>query len=321
MKYRQLGHSELFVSTLCLGTMNFGPRTSEVESFNILNIALENGINFIDTANQYGGHLGVGATETLLGRWFAQDPARRDQAILATKVYEPMSDDPSDRGLSAKHISEACDASLKRLGVDHIDLYQMHHLDRTVPFEETWGALDRLISQGKIRYVGSSNFPGWAIAKANEQGLARKQFHLVSEQSLYNLIERRVELEVLPACGEYGMGFVPWSPLAGGLLSSGAGTSGGRRQGAAVQAARSAHSEQLKAFESLCAELHHPPSSVALAWLLHQPRVASVIIGPASTDQINTSLGVPDISLDADTLARIDTIFPAQGAAPEAYAW
>ena len=172
MQYRQLGRSALKVSELCLGTMNFGPRTSETESFEILNHATEAGINFVDTANQYGGDLGVGTTETILGKWFAQDKSRRDQIVLATKVHEPMSDRVNDSGLSARHIQMACDASLKRLGVDHIDLYQMHHIDRTAPIEEIWQAMDRLIAQGKITYVGSSNFPGWAIARANEKAIA-----------------------------------------------------------------------------------------------------------------------------------------------------
>jgi aryl-alcohol dehydrogenase-like predicted oxidoreductase len=198
MKYRRLGRSALQVSELCLGTMNFGPRTPAEDSFAILDAAVEAGINFIDTANQYGGHLGVGTTETLLGQWLAQDPARRDRIVLATKVHEPMSADINDRGLSARHIQMACDASLRRLRVDHIDLYQMHHIDRAAPPEEVWQAMDRLIAQGKITYVGSSNFPGWAIAQAGEKAIARQRLGLVSEQSLYNLVERRAELEVLP---------------------------------------------------------------------------------------------------------------------------
>ena len=213
MQYRQLGRSALKVSELCLGTMNFGPRTSEAESFAILNQAVDAGINFIDTADQYGGDLGVGTTETILGKWLAEDTSRRHRLVLATKVHEPMSDDVNDRGLSARHIQLACDASLRRLGVDHIDLYQMHHIDRLAPIEEIWQAMERLVSQGKITYVGSSNFPGWAIARANEKAIAKHQMGLISEQSLYNLIERRVELEVVPACREYGLGLIPWSPL------------------------------------------------------------------------------------------------------------
>ena len=322
MQYRQLGRSALMVSELCLGTMNFGPRTSETESFEILNHATEAGINFIDTANQYGGKLGVGTTETILGKWFAKDKSRRDQLILATKVHEPMSDNINDRGLSARHIQMACDASLKRLGVDHIDLYQMHHIDRCAPIEEIWQAMDRLITQGKITYVGSSNFPGWAIARANEKAIASSRLGLVSEQGLYNLIERRAEMEVLPACRAYGLGLIPWSPLAGGLLS-GEKTSitGGRRDSDDMQAAMSERQQQLDDFQNLCDELNETPSAIALTWLLHQPGVSATIIGPGSVAQLSSVLHVPDIQLNDATLAQIEGIFPAVGASPEAYAW
>ena len=322
MQYRQLGRSALMVSELCLGTMNFGPRTSETESFEILNHATEAGINFIDTANQYGGKLGVGTTETILGKWFAKDKSRRDQLILATKVHEPMSDNINDRGLSARHIQMACDASLKRLGVDHIDLYQMHHIDRCAPIEEIWQAMDRLITQGKITYVGSSNFPGWAIARANEKAIASSRLGLVSEQGLYNLIERRAEMEVLPACRAYGLGLIPWSPLAGGLLS-GEKTSitGGRRDSDDMQAAMSERQQQLNDFQNLCDELNETPSAIALTWLLHQPGVSATIIGPGSVAQLSSVLHVPDIQLNDAALAQIEGIFPAVGASPEAYAW
>lgn len=303
--------------------MNFGPRTPKQEAFEILNRAVDAGINFVDTANQYGGHLGVGTTERLLGEWLGQDASRRDRLVIATKVYEPMSEDINDRGLSARHIQQACDASLKRLGVDHIDLYQMHHFDRTAPIEETWQAMERLIDQGKITYVGSSNFPGWAIARASEKALSRARLGLVCEQSLYNLLERRVELEVLPACRAYGLGFIPWSPLAGGLL---AGTPNsnereGRRQQDGVQKAMQAREAQLKAFHALCADLGHKPSNVAQAWLLHQPGVCASIIGPGSVDQLQSVLDVPSLSLTTEILGHIDEIFPPCGEAPEAYAW
>lgn len=322
MQYRQLGRSALKVSELCLGTMNFGPRTSETESFEILNHATEAGINFVDTANQYGGDLGVGTTETILGKWFAQDESRRDQIVLATKVHEPMSDRVNDSGLSARHIQMACDASLKRLGVDHIDLYQMHHIDRTAPIEEIWQAMDRLIAQGKITYVGSSNFPGWAIARANEKAIASNRLGLVSEQGLYNLIERRAEMEVLPACRAYGLGLIPWSPLAGGLLSGKkTSTTSGRRDSEDMQTAMSERQQQLDDFQSLCDELNETPSAIALAWLLHQPGVSATIIGPGSVAQLSSVLHVPEIQLNDATLAQIDGIFPAVGESPEAYAW
>ena len=325
MEYRQLGRSALQVSELCLGTMNFGPRTPASESFEILNEAVGAGINFIDTANQYGGELGVGTTEKILGRWFAEDKSRRDQVVLATKVHEPMSGRVNDRGLSARHIQMACDASLKRLGVDHIDLYQMHHIDRTAPIEEIWQAMERLVTQGKITYVGSSNFPGWAIARANEKANARHQLGLVSEQSLFNLIERRVELEVMPACREYGLGLIPWSPLAGGLLANSdekhEAKGVGRRNSVDMIKAMTQRSEQLRQYRVLCQKLGESPSSIALSWLLHQPCVSATIVGPANVDQLKSVLHVPQIRLDLATLKQLDEIFPPCGEAPEAYAW
>lgn len=320
MQYRQLGRSGLKVSALCLGTMNFGSRTSPEESFAILSSAAEAGINFIDTADQYGGDAGVGTTETILGQWLAQDPSRRHNAVIATKVHEPMSEAVNDRGLSARHIQKACEASLRRLQVENIDLYQMHHIDRSTPIDEIWQAMDRLYQQGKITYVGSSNFPGWAIAQANERASNLQRMGLVCEQGLYNLIERRAELEVLPACQQYGVGLIPWSPLAGGLLAGGS-NAPGRRQSDAVQEARRTRAEQLQRFEALCADLGETPSNVALAWLLHQPGVTATIIGPGTVDQLTNTLSVPDLMLNAETLDNIDNIFPPCGAAPEAYAW
>jgi len=320
MRYRNLGRTALKVSELCLGTMNFGPRTTTTVSFNILNQAVTSGINFIDTANQYGGTLGVGTSEQIIGKWLGEDRTRREKLVLATKVHEPMSDDINDRGLSARHIQMACDASLKRLGVDYIDLYQMHHIDRSAPMDEVWQAMERLITQGKIIYVGSSNFPGWAIARANEKANARHQLGLVSEQSLYNLIERRAELEVLPACREYGLGVIPWSPLAGGLLAGPGETTGGRRPSAAALATNK-HASQLQRFAELCEVINETPSATALAWLLHQPGITSTIIGPATVEQLSSVSHVPDIRLDNNTQAQIDSIFPPCGQAPEAYAW
>ncbi len=321
MKFRQLGRSALKVSELCLGTMNFGPRTSKKESHDILTAAVDGGVNFIDTANQYGGELGVGTTERIIGEWLAEDTSRRDQLVLATKVHEPMSDDINDRGLSARHIQMACEASLKRLGVDHIDLYQMHHIDRTAPIDEIWQAMDSLISAGKITYVGSSNFPGWAIAQTNERAKAQRRLGLISEQSLYNLLERRVELEVLPACQEYGVGLIPWSPLAGGLLAGPQKAAEGRRQADNMKSMRAERADQIEKFEGLCDEFGEAPGAVALAWLLHQPEVSATIIGPGSLAQLRSILHVPSIELDTQVLDQLDAIFPPCGPAPEAYAW
>lgn len=320
MEYRRLGRSALKVSALALGTMNFGPRTPATESFRILDAALDLGINFIDTANQYGGALGLGATEELLGDWLRQNPSLRDRLILATKVYEPMSDDINDRGLSARHIQMACEASLRRLGVDHIDLYQFHHVDRTAPMEEIWQAVDRLVSEGKITYVGSSNFPGWKIAQACETARSSHRLGPVSEQSLYNLMERRAELEVKPACEAYGVGVIAWSPLAGGALA-GSKESGSRRQEAMQRLVRTEWAAKLELFEAFCADLGEAPDAVALAWVLHQPGISAAIIGPGTLSQLEAAGNGAAVVLEPTTLTRLDEIFTPCGPAPEAYAW
>lgn len=289
------------------------------DSHAILDAATDMGINFIDTANQYGGALGVGATETILGEWLARDPARRSRIVLATKVHEPMSDDINDRGLSARHIQMACEASLKRLQTDHIELYQFHHVDGTVQPEELWQAADRLIAEGKITYLGSSNFPGWKIAQTNERARATGRLGLVCEQSLYNLIERRAELEVIPASIEYGLGVIAWSPLAGGALA-GMAEGAGRRE-AATQQLSPQRTAQLYRFADLCADLGESSSAVVLAWVLSQPGIAAVIAGPGSLQQLKSMERVPDLVLTDELLAALDAIFPPCGPAPEAYAW
>ena len=323
MQYRRLGRTALEVSELCLGTMNFGPNTPESEAFEILDRALDAGINFIDTADQYGGRLGVGATEELVGRWLAQGGERRDRVVLATKLYEPMSDRPNDRGLSAAHVRRACDASLRRLGTDHIDLYQMHHLDRSAPWDEVWQAMETLVTQGKITYVGSSNFAGWTIAQANEAAKSRHFLGLVSEQSLYNLTERAIELEVLPACAAYGVGVLPWSPLAGGLLAGlpAADSPGARRGSPQFQQRVESMRSQLERWEQLCRDLGEEPSAVGLAWLLHRPGVTAPVVGPRTIDQLDGALHARGIVLSPGTLEQLDVIFPGPGPAPEAYAW
>ncbi len=320
MDHRRLGRTALQVSELCLGTMNFGPTTPEAESIAILDAAVDAGIDFIDTANQYGGHMGVGTTESIIGRWLGGNPGRREEIVLATKLYEPMSDRPNDRGLSARNIRLACDASLRRLQTDHIDLYQMHHLDRSAPWDEVWQAMETLVSQGKISYVGSSNFAGWSIAQANEAAKSRHFLGLVSEQSLYNLTERTVELEVLPACEAYGLGMLPWSPLAGGLLA-GSGSDSGRRASAGFDERTSERRPQLDAWEALCAEIGSPPSEVALAWLAGRPGVTAPIVGPRTMAQLESAIRSTELSLADDVVARLDEIFPGPGPAPEAYAW
>jgi Predicted oxidoreductases (related to aryl-alcohol dehydrogenases) len=323
MQYARLGRTGLRVSRLCLGTMNFGPLTSEADSFAIMDRALELGINFFDTANVYGWKMGEGITEQIIGRWFAQGGGRREKVVLATKVYGKMGDWPNESRLSALHIRRACEASLRRLQTDYIDLYQMHHIDRDTPWEEIWQAMEQLVREGKVLYVGSSNFAGWHIAQANEAAQRRNFMGLVSEQSLYNLSARMIELEVIPACQTYGVGIIPWSPLGGGLLGGVLQkVAEGRRADARMQERIEKHRAQLEAYEGFCREIGERPADVALAWLLRQPAVTAPIIGPRTLDQLNNSLRALEITLNDEALARLDAIWPGPGGpAPEAYAW
>ncbi len=329
MQYTKLGRSGLSVSRLALGTMNFGDYTKEPEAHLILERALEHGINFVDTANMYGGAGGPGITEEIVGRWFAKGGDRRERTVIATKLYSSMkgfgrTDNwPNTTLLSALNIRQSCDASLKRLQTDHIDLYQMHHIDRETPFDEIWEAFSVLRQQGKVTYFGSSNFAGWHLAQAQESARRHGMLGLVSEQSLYNLRRRTVELEVLPAARAYGIGLIPWSPLSGGVLGgilrkAKEGRSAGPMATRGLEQARAT----IQQWEDLCAELGEHPADVALAWLLHQPGVAAPIIGPRTVAQLDGSLRALELKLDADFLARLDQLFPGPGgAAPEAYAW
>ena len=323
MQYVHLGRSGLRVSRLCLGTMNFGPLTSEGDSFALMDRAREAGINFFDTANVYGWRRGEGVTEQIIGRWLAQGGGRREAIVLATKVYAAMGEGPNDSRLSAYHIRRACDESLRRLQTDRIDLYQMHHVDRETPWDEIWQAMEQLVAAGKVVYVGSSNFAGWQIAQANARAAARHFLGLVSEQSLYNLSARTVELEVLPACRAHGVGVIPWSPLAGGLLGGALQKAKeGRRASERLQKSVERYRAQLETYEGLCRELGESPADVALAWLLANPAVSAPIIGPRTMEQLTGSLRALEITLSAEQLARLDRIWPGPGGeAPEAYAW
>ena len=344
MQYVELGRTGLRVSRLCLGTMNFGVHTSEAESFAIMDRALELGINFFDTADRYGKPQGLGLTEQLIGRWLAQG-GRRERFVLATKVYGPMGPGANNRGLSAYHIRRACEASLRRLQTDHIDLYQMHHVDlgaiathhvdlvgRNVnfvdlphltpgaPWEEIWQAMEVLVQAGKVTYVGSSNFSGWHIAQACEVAKARHFLGLVSEQSVYSLAKRHIELEVIPACRAYGLGILCWSPLSGGRL---AGVlekvATGRRAGLDIS---EQDRSRLESYEDLCREMGEEPATVALAWLLNNPVVAAPIIGPRTLGQLESALRALEMELTDQVLARLDELFPGPGGeAPMAYAW
>ncbi|MHB1235353.1 MAG: aldo/keto reductase [Microbacteriaceae bacterium] len=323
MEYTHLGRTGLTVSRLCLGTMNFGPQTPEPDSHAIMDSAHEYGINFFDTANAYGGSLGRGATEQIIGRWFAQGGQRREHTVLATKLYGDMTDWPNEGKLSALNIRRALDASLARLQTDYIDLYQFHHIDRATPWEEIWQAMETAVAQGKILYAGSSNFAGWHIATAQEQARRRNFTGLVSEQSIYNLLTRDIELEVIPAAQANGLGIIPWSPLHGGLLG---GVVRKEREGKRRLEGRAAdtlatHRDAIEKYEDLAAELGHEPGDIGLAWLLHQPAVTAPIIGPRTQDQLDAAVRALGVSLDADALARLDQIFPGRKTAPEHYAW
>lgn len=326
MDYTFLGRTGLTVSRLALGTMNFGDVTDEQASFGIMDAALDAGINFFDTANVYGGpqkpdiEKGYGTSEEIIGRWLEKS-SKRDRIVLATKVYQPMDTGPNNRRLSACHIRKACEDSLRRLKTDHIDLYQAHHIDRFTPWDEFWQAMELLVAQGKVLYVGSCNFAGWHIASAQEAAKQRHFLGLVSEQSVYNLTNRMIELEVIPASRHYGLGVLPWSPLGGGLLGGiMEKIRNGRRAGLGEHVRH--YEKQLGDYEALCNEIGERPADVALAWLLHNPAVTAPILGPRTKEQLLDSLKTTDIILSADTLNRLDEIWPGPGGeAPEAYAW
>jgi len=349
MQYVHLGQTGLMVSRLCLGTMNFGPQTSETDAFAIMDRALELGINYFDTADCYGGRFGEGLTEQIIGRWLAQGDGRRERIVLASKVSVSMGHGPNDRGLSAYHIRRACDESLRRLQTDYIDVYIMHymdsgqpkphevrlgrqpkwdlyrppHLKRETPWGEIWQAMEQLVGAGKIIYVGSSNFAGWHIAQSKEAAAARHFMGQISHQSRYNLSSREVELEVVPACRFYGVGLTCWGPLGGGLLAGALQKAlEGRRASEQTRQAVEAHREQLEAYERLCKEIGEEPAVVALAWLLRNPVVAAPIIGPRTVAQLESSTRAPEIKLSDDVLGRLDEIWPGPGGeAPDAYLW
>lgn len=329
MNYTHLGRTGLRVSRIALGAMNFGELIDEAASFKIMDAALDTGINFFDTADVYGGpqkpdmEKGYGTSEEIIGNWLAQDTSRRNKIVLATKVYQPMETGPNDKYLSAYHIRRACEASLRRLKTDHIDLYQMHHVDRATPWEEIWQAFEQLIREGKITYVGSSNFAGWDIATAQLIAACRNLLGLASEQSLYNRTQRTTELEVIPALRHFGIGLIPWSPIGMGLLGGVLRKiSEGRRATPGLQAQIEARRPQLEAYEALCTELSESPALVALAWLLHNPAVTSVISGPRTVEQLHENVKALDVELSHETLTKLDRIWPGPGGeAPQAYAW
>jgi len=322
MDRTHLGRSGLSVSRLCLGTMNFGPRTEEADAHAIMDRALEEGVDFFDTANVYGAAAGKGRTEEILGTWFAQGGGRRERTVLATKVYGGMSEVPNDRFLSARNLVRSAEESLRRMQTDWIDLYQFHHVDLATPWDEIWQACETLVAQGKVLYVGSSNHAGWQLAAATESARARHFTGLVSEQSIYNLLVRDIELEVIPAAEHYGIGIIPWSPLQGGLLAGVLSEQeGSRRRDEHARARLEEFRPALQAYEDACREWGLAPADVGLAWLLHQPAVTAPIIGPRTMEQFLGSLAAAGLTLEREQLDRLDEVFPGKRPAPMHYAW
>lgn len=319
MEYTHLGRIGLQVSRLCLGTVSFGRHTSEEESLAILDRALQAEINFFDTSNSYN----EGGTEMIVGKWLSQNKSRRDQIVLATKVYSQMGEGPNDARLSAYHIRRACEDSLRRLQTDHIDLYQMHHVDRRTPWDEIWQAMEQLVREGKVSYIGSSNFAAWHIAQAQGIAAQRNFLGLVSEQSVYNLRSRAIELEVLPCCRELGLAVIPYSPMGSGLLCGILDNpTTGRRGREVLRDVIKTHRPQLQAYEALCASIGQAPANVALAWVLNNPDITAPIVGARTVEQFEDTLSVLELKLDDEILTKLDEIWPGPGGeAPETYAW
>ncbi len=331
MQYTKLGKSGMSVSKICLGTMHFGDKTSVEDAFKIMDKALEMGINFFDTANVYGSR---GKSEEIIGRWFQSRSGSRDEVVLATKVYGPMADDnPNDAaGISTYKVRKHVNDSLRRLQTDRIDLYQTHHIDRHITPEEFWGTFERLINDGKVLYMGSSNYPGWGLAKYQMHALQRGSLGFISEQSMYSLLCRAPELEVLPAAEDFGIGVIPYMPLAGGLLT-------GKKK--SVEGSRTASVEneydinlgdtnqQMNAFSDLCKSIGEKEHVVAIAWTLAQPAVASPIVGIRTIEHLSGLDRAAELELDDEILARLDEIFDINKGrplhtgkpSPEAYAW
>jgi aryl-alcohol dehydrogenase-like predicted oxidoreductase len=333
MEYTTLGKSNLVVSRICLGTMHFGGATPEDEAFAIMDRALEMGIQFFDTANVYGGSAGRGATEAIIGRWLQQGGGRRDQIVLATKVYGNMVDPsiPNEaRGVSAYKVRKHAADSLRRLQTDHIDLYQVHHIDRRITAEEFWGTFERLVNNGDVLYVGTSNYPGWGLTKYQMQALHRGFMGFVSEQTQYNLLNRIPELEVLPAALDLGIGVLAYMPLAGGLLTGKKAAPAGSRTAAVENeyGLNLSGNQQFEAFSALCREIGEKEHIVAIAWTLVQPAVTSAIVGIRRMEHLDGIERAASLALDAPTLAKLDQIFDINhgrplkiAPAPEAYAW
>jgi aryl-alcohol dehydrogenase-like predicted oxidoreductase len=314
MEYRTLGRSGAVVSAQCLGTMTFGAEADEATSGEIMTAFVEGGGTFFDTADVYS----TGVSEEIIGRWLADHPTEAAQVVLATKGRFPMGPGPNDLGISRRHLRTALDASLRRLGVEHIDLYQMHAWDALTPIEETLRFLDDAVSAGKIGYYGFSNFLGWQLTKAVHVAKAHGWELPVTLQPQYNLLVRDIEHEVVPASLDAGIGLLPWSPLAGGWLSgkyerdvppTGATRLGeDPKRGMEAWEARNADERTWRVVDAVkeIAEAHGASSSqVALAWLGAQPAVTSVILGARTVKQLQDNMGAVDLGLSAEELQRL----------------
>jgi aryl-alcohol dehydrogenase-like predicted oxidoreductase len=334
MRYTNLGKSNLKVSCICLGTMHFGNRTSGEEAFKIMDRALDMGINFWDTANVYSGPGKLrGTTEAIIGRYFQARKGSRDRVVLATKVNGPMEDvdDPNfDRGISAYKVRKHVNDSLTRLQTDHIDLYQVHHFDRSITVEEFWGMFDKLVADGKVLYMGSSNFPGWGLAKFQAAALQRGSLGLISEQTMYSLLCRWPELEVLPAALDLGIGVIPYMPLAGGILTTKVQSEASSRTASVEnEYGITVGSEQIKTFQTLCSDLGESPVAVAIAWTLAQPAISSAIVGIRKLSHLDEMERASELVLGEETLEKLNELFDTNKGrpirksqpAPEAYAW
>lgn len=311
MTYRPLGRTGVLVSSLCLGAMNFGGPTDEADSIAIINRALDGGINFIDTANVYN----AGESERIVGKALKEN-GRRDEVVLATKVYGKMGDGPNDQGVSRYHILKACEDSLRRLQTDHIDLYQLHRPPMTVPQDETLRAFDDLVRSGKVRYIGCSTFPAWkvmeALAISQQQNLAR----YISEQPPYNLLDRRIENELVPLAHQYGMALLPWSPLAGGIL---AGRYANKEQfppGSRAERANEIFRNRITqrgldvaiALGEMARKRNLTSSQLGLLWVMDQPGVTAPIIGPRTMAHLEDALPVLDMKLADEDRPLFDAL-------------
>lgn len=333
MQYEKLGPTNLRVSRIGLGTMTFGVTTTEKEAHRILDQAVELGINLIDTSNDYGKPV-WGLSESIIGKWLSNSPAKRDKIVLATKVYQEK---PVPRfvneeaGLSAYKIQKQIEESLQRLNTDHIDLYQLHHIDRNISGEELWGTLARLMDQGKVIYSGSSNYNGWGLAKHHIEAKQQQQLGFVSEQTMYNLICRYSELEVIPCAQAFNIGILAYMPLAGGILA------GGERQMQNSRASEvmkwygldeKAYGSRLAQYHAFCNELHIPYNAMAIAWTLSKPQVTSTIVGIRTTTQFDGIIDALSAGLSEQNIAYLEQLFPISAgkqlrdlSTPEAYAW